>query len=65
MRQLAMNPPVQQKLYDILAAQDFRADSFTDCHYLTAVMYENYRICPMIYRSLLHVVTEDMSIAGR
>ena len=64
MRQLAMNPPVQQKLYDLLAAQDFRADSFTDCHYLMAVMYESYRMCPMVWRSLFHVVTEDMTIEG-
>ncbi|CBY14586.1 unnamed protein product [Oikopleura dioica] len=62
MRQLAMNPPVQEKLFNVLNAQDFRADSFADCHYLMAVIYESYRMCPMVWRSLFHVVTEDMKI---
>ena len=62
---LARFPEVQNKLYKILEAQDFRADEFKDCPYLQAVIYEIHRYCPMIYRSLVHSITEKTEILGQ
>lgn len=62
---LARFPEKQEKLYRVLESQDFRADEFKDCPYLMAVIYEVYRYCPMIYRSLLHSITETTEILGK
>jgi cytochrome P450 len=62
---LARFPEVQEKLYKILESQDFRADEFKDCPYLQAVIYETYRYCPIIYRTLFHSITEKTEILGK
>ena len=62
---LARFPEVQEKLYRILESQDFRADEFKDCPYLQAVIYETYRYCPIIYRTLFHSITEKTEILGK
>jgi len=62
---LARFPEIQEKLFKILEAQDFRADEFKDCPYLHAVVYETYRYCPIIYRTLFHSITEKTEILGK
>ena len=62
---LARFPEEQQKLFRILEAQDFRADEFKDCPYLQALIYEVYRYCPIIYRTLFHSITETTEILGK
>ena len=64
MMNLARFQAVQEKLYKILESQNFRADEFKECPYLLATIYEIYRYCPMIYRSLLHSITEKTEILG-
>lgn len=54
----------QETLFKILEAREFRAESLADVPYLHAFMYETFRICPPVHRSLLHSITEKTEIAG-